>query len=114
LSCVTAALHSHEEIFKSERRFQILPVPAAQYVVALGQVPKTKRHRSKKNKKNASLGANKYLHLIHKNSLLTMSFASTKEVKNIEFQNSNQRGFTMFSMHFLGAQIQNPDLYSLQ
>jgi hypothetical protein len=48
LSCVTAALHSHEEIFKSERRFQILPVPAAQNVVALGQVPKAKRHPKKK------------------------------------------------------------------
>jgi hypothetical protein len=47
-TCVTAALHSHEEIFKSERRFQILPVPAAQNVVALGQVPKAKRHPKKK------------------------------------------------------------------
>jgi hypothetical protein len=51
LSCVTAALHSHEEIFKSERRFQILPVPAAQNVVALGQIPKTKGHRKKKEQK---------------------------------------------------------------
>lgn len=57
LSCVTAALHSHEELFKSERRFQILPVPAAQNVVALGHVPKTKRHQ-KKNKQNANLVAN--------------------------------------------------------
>jgi Tfp pilus assembly protein PilP len=59
LSCVTAALHSHEELFKSERRFQILPVPATQNVVALEYVPKTKRKPKKKKKKiNANLGAN--------------------------------------------------------